>query len=232
MSKDEEITILKRVYYNEVYSSDVSKCPDRIREEAYDNTKDEMVLCTTKEYITSLSQCMNDTVSNLIDREVLYIENRKDVEYHSNMIQLVAAAFIHTGKEIILLKTKNESVTYPESSYTLVQGHMNLIDRNMTLHDTILENMMREIYEEADIPQGTKIEWMDHVEPVRATMTACNRSHIGFIVQFNTNATYIKTNEPEKHDVVFINKDDLFKYFYKLCPWVVHCISTYDFFKN
>jgi len=235
MKSNDEMEIMKKLYYNEVYSSYIpssSPCPEDIIKESRNNVKDELVLCTNKKDLPYIKFALFTELSILLDNDTITIENRKDVEFHSDKIQLVCAAFIHNDQEVILLKTKKESVTYPEGSYTLIQGHINLIDISMNLHDTIIANIKREISEEIQLVQDIEIISGTDIQPVYSTTTACNRNHYGFIVHINIHSSYVQSNEPEKHDAMFIHKDELYTHFRKLCPWVVYCLSEYSFFRR
>ncbi len=236
MNEVNSFNILKNLYMNEVYSSNTEQCPIELKENGRQITKNEMVLCINKNLINYIDDFMDMSIHDLIDRGFISLENRRDVEFFSDKIQLVVAVFMHDSENIVLLKTKQPSAVYPKSTYTFIQGHVNLIDRSMTLHQTLCANATREMFEEVTLsgvscfritkPFSTK------PEIVQTNATAINRSHIGIVLEISsTYLVEVSSNEEEKHDAVMIKKDDLFQYFYNLCPWVIQCLSKYKFFK-
>lgn len=237
MNESNSYDILKNLYMNEVYSSDIERCPIELKEKGQQIAKDEMVLCIDKNRINYINDFMNMTINDLMGRGFITLENRQDVEFFSDKIQLVVAVFMHDNENIVLLKTKQQSAVYPKSTYTFIQGHVNMIDGSMTLYQTLRANAEREIAEEVTLTCASSFRTSESIhanfEIVQTNATAINRSHVGIVLEIIPKyISNVYSNENEKHDAVMIEKDRLFQYFYNLCPWVIQCLSKYDFFKN
>ena len=166
-----------------------------------------------------------DLDDDLLHDIKIEIANRNTLEYNGDKKkQLVVAAIVYDRKtkEYILLKNKGERLN---GKLTMVQGHMAVeyneeIDVERAIHDTVCiltdnykiarHNLLKELEEEINLPEDS-IEFIDFMYLLSANDNKISSEHIGIISIVEINNVEVTSGEPEKNDVVRLNKEELLK---------------------
>ena len=165
-----------------------------------------------------------------LDDDMLYdikieIANRNTLEYNGDKKkQLVVAAIVYDRKtkEYILLRNKGERLN---GKLTMVQGHMAVeynesVDVEHAIHDTVCiltdnykiarYNLLKELEEEINLSEES-IDFIDFMYLLSANDNKISSEHMGIISIVEINGVEVTSGEPEKNDVVRLNKEELLK---------------------
>lgn len=151
-----------------------------------------------------------------VDKFEFNVGYRSDLEDNLDCVQIVVCGLLYDTKGNILLlrNIKGDMLHFK----TMVQGHCNPISEDSGLLHILEKNMEREFYEE--IYCKKRILYTDTFNVQLGYMICAptitygyldNISfyHVGFVYTIEVDDVYqFTTNEPEKNEVVIINKND------------------------
>ena len=140
------------------------------------------------------------------------IANRNELEYNGDFVkQLVVCCIIYDeyDESFIFLKCKGERL---KDKITFIQGHMSFDDKatiKTSLKTIMTRNLKKEIMEETSV----KLKEIKTIEPMYLIQTNDNKissEHMGMVSLVTINSQDdIISGEPDKHDVLRLNKHDL-----------------------
>jgi predicted NUDIX family phosphoesterase len=168
----------------------------------------------------------SDSISFLEDERFDCLK-RYQVEYTPTYKQLVVAAYITDGQNIILLDSHKGRV----QGYTMIQGHVDF-DKSCYLRsqfEFLHDNILREMNEEIKIENDAKLvipEYPNYYFSGNKTLSQLE--HFGIVYQIkvpNVESIKIVSNEPEKHDIVCLDIFKLNEYKDKLDEWSINIIQ-------
>lgn len=140
------------------------------------------------------------------------IMQRKYFEYNPRFKQLVVAAYITDGTDIMLLRTNDSSDNRIQEKITLIQGHVDF-DENayiMSQEDFLLSNIKRELFEELQVKDAFRGEDMEFsIIPryyINDMEDFIGLEHFGIIYEINVPSVMelskmLESGEKDKHNI-------------------------------
>jgi predicted NUDIX family phosphoesterase len=213
-------------------------CKFPIGTEAYDNclkalqtvsmySNKKYVLCVKREEIVDTGMFIfADVVKSLginngsfMDNKSFTFKPRRELEYNMYYRQVCVGLYITDADgDLILLRTKDKGRIH--NKITLLQGHVDFSKEcyTMSQQEFLYHNICRELSEEIAIAPTLNNPIPIYKEPILVMVvndTLVQTEHIGFVYRAHIKGTckelikYITSNEPEKHDLVYINRNQI-----------------------
>lgn len=223
MKKDKLEILSKKIKNAPFGTKDYESIRKEIRKVVRDKYPNQFVLCTPSKY----SQSENKNLSTLVDispynhqfsqRKTIFEDPalmfipREDAEYNFEFKQINVFTLLTDGKKCIVLKKRSDK------TFTMVGGHVDYDFEAYKISqlDLLRKNMQKEMDEEI---RHNDILYVPSFPSY--IMNTYNKFHdlfhIGIIFilhvpEIDFLFSELKTGEPEKHDIVMIDKLDLLK---------------------
>lgn len=174
---------------------------------------------------------MASNTETFVNDPTYLVKSRREVEYNLEYRQLVVCAIIvDENKNLIVLKTTDNGTNRIQDKLTMVQGHVSFSKEAYIMSQVkyLRENIKRELEEELNINGEINITELIEATPsfiIDIHDDFSSLEHHGFVYVLNVPnceefMANVKSNESEKHSVVYLANEDIKDSFENMDTWL------------
>jgi predicted NUDIX family phosphoesterase len=154
---------------------------------------------------------------------------RSELEDDPSFKQIIPYAIISNKDSYYLFRrTSGQREKRLHNKYTLgAGGHMNPGDSIESKEQYLIDELLRELFEEVKLLNGCLIEDIEFIGFINDDTIPVGRVHIGLLCNIHVSNKEVYINETDKMTAVWINKSDLAEYYEGMETWTK---ITFDYY--